>query len=74
MDVCFKDGKPAVKYAQIYVSRKKVVSLPVCLEHLAWALGLEKGQKPVRDFLGKQLRALNLPKGAIPRVKVSDKR
>lgn len=70
METCFLCEKPAVGYAQGFLWRNKVESLPVCGEHMAKAKILELIQRPIRDFLGKHLA---FRKGTIPRVKVSFK-
>ena len=72
--VCFLDGKPAVDVVDGYLFRRKEATVPVCLEHLAAAVLLERVQGPVRDTIDGVLRKLGiprslLPKGAIPRVK-----
>jgi len=66
---CQMCGKECVGYVHVYQNRKKVKSIPVCLEHYAVAFGLIKiGQDKVRSFL---VDVFTVKKGAVPRLKVS---
>lgn len=69
MTQCSVCSETAVAYAQIYRSRKKVGSFPVCMAHAAWGYGFEKlGQDWARSELAK---VFGIRKGALPRVKIS---
>ncbi len=70
MAECILDGKPAVGKVDGFLLRRKEATVPVCAEHLLKATLYEKlAQKRIRDFLGKSLRVLGIPKGAIPRIR-----
>ena len=59
----------AVAFAQVFQSRKKIGSYPVCVTHAAWGYGFQKlGQDWTRTG---PARACGIRKGAVPRIKIS---
>jgi len=59
----------SMAYVQVYLKRKKVKSIPVCLTHSLIAHGLiSLGQDRVRSFVTE---VYPIAKGSVPRLKVS---
>ncbi len=70
MKICILDADPAVGEVDGFLFRRKEATVPVCRKHFLEAKAWELfAQGPVRDHLGKALRAMGIPKGAIPRIK-----
>ncbi len=71
---CILDGEDAVGEVDGFLLRRKEATVPVCFKHYVGALLYEEfAQGRLRDFLGKRLRGLGIPKGALPRIKVRAK-
>lgn len=71
--VCgLEDGERAAGYVQIFFGRQKVASVPVFLNHYVLAALFQgRVQGFVRDLVYRFVRSPK--KGAVPRIKVSNK-
>jgi hypothetical protein len=69
MDYCVVCNEPAVGYVRVFRGKRKIAAYAACFEHLAWAwTAQEIGQDWVREALA---RAFSMPKGWVPRIKIS---
>ncbi len=69
MPVCKLCGEPGVGFAQVFVTRKKTTSYPICLRHALLALAYQEfGQDLLRSGISG---VFPVKKGTIPRIKVS---
>lgn len=69
MTKCSVCAQDAIAYAQVFRSRKKIGSFPVCFTHAAWGYGFERlGQDWVRSEFARDFA---VRKGRLPRVKMS---